>query len=171
LRIRPGQPITFGPEDILLEDGDIVTVRGRDPQFYYTGGLLPARENPIPANYDLTVVEAVLKANGPLLNGGLNSSNLSGAVVGVGIGNPSPTLLTVLRKTPNGGQINIRVDLDEAVRDPRQNILVEAGDILLLQEKPDQAITRYFTTIFRADLFTQWLNRGDAQGTISVIAP
>jgi protein involved in polysaccharide export with SLBB domain len=165
LRVRPGEPININPEDILLHNGDIVTIRGRDPAFFYTAGLLPAGEHPLPMDYDLHVVEAVLKARGPLLNGGLNSSNLSGAVVGTGIGNPSPNLLTVLRKTPGNGQLTIRVDLDEAVRDPRQNLLVEAGDILILQEAPDQAIARYFTAILRGDFFVRWLDRGDATGT------
>ncbi len=171
LRIRPGQPLGFSPEDVILQTGDIVTVRGRDPLFFYTGGLLPAGQFPLPMDYDLKVVEAVLKVRGPLLNGGLNSSNLSGAVVGTGLGNPSPNLLSILRKTPDGGQIVIRVDLDEAIRDPRQNLLVEAGDVLILQETPDQAMARYFSTILRGDFFVRWLNRGDAQGTGSAAVP
>jgi protein involved in polysaccharide export with SLBB domain len=171
LRIRPGQSISFGPEDILLENGDIVTVRGRDPQFFYTGGLLPAGEYPLPNDYDLTVLEAVLKTRGPLFNGGLNTSNLNGAVIGAGIGNPSPNLLAVLRQTANGGQVTIRVDLDEAARDPRMNILVQAGDVLILQETPDQAITRYVTQIFQLNFFFRFLDRADAQGSGSVVAP
>ncbi len=171
LRIRPGQPIDFSPEDILLHTGDIVTVRGRDPQFFYTGGLLPAGEHPLPNDYDLTVVEAVLKTRGPLFNGGLNTSNLSGAIVGGGVGNPSPNLVSVLRKTPNGGQVTIRVDLDEAARDPRQNLLVEADDVLILQEAPDQAITRYFTQIFRMNFFFRFIDHTDGQGTGNVAVP
>lgn len=171
LRRRPGEPINFSPEDIILHNGDIVTIRGRDPAFFYTGGLLPAGEHPLPMDYDLTVVEAILKTRGPLLNGGLNSSNLSGAVVGAGIGNPSPNLVSVLRKTPGGGQVNIRVDIDEAVRDPRQDLLVEAGDVLILQEAPDQAIARYFSAILRGDFFVRLLDRGDAQATASATVP
>ena len=171
LRIRPGQPIEFTPDDVILNTGDIVTIRGRDPAFFYTGGLLPSGEYPLPMDYNLTVVEAVLKVRGPLLNGGINASNLTGALVGAGIGNPSPNLLSVVRKTEGGGQVNIRVDLDEAVRDPRQNILVQAGDILILQEAPDQAMSRYFSQIFQTNFFVRWLNRGDAQGSVSVVAP
>jgi protein involved in polysaccharide export with SLBB domain len=171
LRIKPGEKLNFTPEDIILQNGDIVTVQGRDPIFYYTGGLLPAGEYPLPMDYDLTVVEAVLKSRGPLLNGGLNASNLSGALVGFGLANPSPNLLSVLRQAPNGQQVTIRVDLDEAVRDPRQNLLVQGGDILILQEVPDQAITRYFTQILRADLFFRWIDRGDVQGTAQGFVP
>ena len=171
MRVRQGQPINIRPEDVILENGDIVVVKNRDPEFYYTGGLMPANEVPLPNDYDLTVVEAVLKGNGPLLNGGINSSNLSGAITGSGVGNPSPSLLSVVRKTPNGGQVVIRVDLNEAVRDPRENIIVQASDILVLQETPDEAIARYFTQVTQLNFFTRFLNRNDAQGSISIVAP
>jgi protein involved in polysaccharide export with SLBB domain len=171
LRIRPGLSPGFSPDDVILQNGDIVTVRGRDPELFYSGGLLPSGEYVLPADYDLKVVEAVLRVRGPLLNGGLNSSNLSGAVVGAGTGNPSPNLLSVLRKTPGGGQVNIRVDLDEAVRDPRQNIVVQAGDVLILQENPNQAMTRYWSQVIRGGFVVEWLNRGDAQGAGTIAVP
>jgi hypothetical protein len=63
------------------------------------------------------------------------------------------------------------VDLDEAVRDPRQNLLVEAGDILILQESTDQAISRYFSTVLQGNFFVRWLDRGDAQGSGQAIVP
>jgi protein involved in polysaccharide export with SLBB domain len=171
MRTRGGAPVGFRPEDVVLHNGDIVMVRAREPEFYYTGGLLPADEVPLPNDYDLTVVEAILKVRGPLLNSGTNTSNLSGTVIQTGIGNASPSLLAVLRRTPNGGQVNIRVNLNEAVRDPRENILVQAGDILVLQESPDEAITRYVTQVFQLNLFTRFLNRADAQGSASVVLP
>ena len=171
MRTRGGEPVSISPDDVILRNGDIVMVRARDPEFYYTGGLLPADEIPLPNDYDLTVVEAILKARGPLLNAGFSTSNLNGAVIQPGLGTPSPSLLAVLRKTPNGGQVTIRVDLNEAVRDPRENILVQAADVLILQESPDEAITRYFTQVFQINLFTRFLNRADAQGSASFVLP
>jgi hypothetical protein len=171
IQTRSGEPLPFQPEDIILQSGDIVLVQAREPEFYYTGGLLPADEVPLPNDYDLTVVEAVLKVRGPLLNGGINASNLNGAVIQAGVGNPSPSLLSVLRETPGGGQVTIRVDLNEAVRDPRENLLVQAGDVLILQETPDEAVTRYFTQVFQINLFTRFLNRTDAQGSASIVVP
>jgi len=165
------RPLPFRPEDVVLGKGDIVTVRVKPAEFYFTGGLIPANENLLPQDRDLRVVEAILRARGPLLNGGVNTSNLNGSIVGSGVGNPSPSLLSVLRKTEGGGQVNIMVDLDEAVRDPRENILVQAGDILVLQEKPDQAFTRYFSQTLQLDLFGRWLNRGDATGTAAARFP
>jgi hypothetical protein len=171
MRMRPGEQLPFRPEDVVLRNGDIVMVRAREPEFYYTGGLLPSDEIPLPNDYDLTVVEAVLKSRGPLLNAGTNSNNLNGIVLIPGIGNPSPSLLAVLRYTPNGGQVTIRVDLNEALRDPRENLLVQAGDVLLLQETPDEAITRYFTQVLQINLVTRFLNRADAQGSAAVVLP
>ena len=103
--------------------------------------------------------------------GGVNSNNLNGAIVRPGLGNPSPSLLTVLRKTPNNGQVAIRVDLNEALRDPRENILVQAGDILLLQETPGEAIARYTSEVFSLGIITRMIDRGSATGTAAVSLP
>lgn len=159
------RPLPFRPEDVVLGRGDIVTVRVKQPEFYFTAGLIPASEVLLPQDRDLRVVEAILRARGPLLNGGINTNNFIGSTVAAGIGYPSPSLLSVLRKTEGGGQVTITVDLDEAVRDPRENILVQSGDVLVLQEKPDQAVARYFTSTLGLDFVGRWLNRGDATGT------
>ena len=171
LRTRCGEGLPFGPEDVVLNNGDIVIVRGRDPEYYYTGGLIPASENALPADHDLTVVEAVLRSRGPLLNGGLNTSNLNGSVLGSGVGNPSPSLVSVVRKLPTGGQVNIRVDINEAMRDPRQNLLVQAEDVLILQEAPNEAFTRYMTQVLQFNFFGRFINRADAQGSVTAVAP
>jgi protein involved in polysaccharide export with SLBB domain len=171
MRVRGAGQLPFQPDDIVLNNGDILLVRAREPEFYYTGGLLPADEVPLPNDYDLTVVEALLKVRGPLVNGGFSTSNLNGAIIQPGIGNPSPSLLSVLRQTPGGGQVNIRVDLNEAVRDPRENILVQAGDVLILQETPQEAVARYISQVFQINLFTRFLNRADAQGSASLVLP
>jgi hypothetical protein len=170
-RIRPGQPLTFRPDDIILENGDIVTVYARKPQFYYTGGLIPSNEYPLPNDYDLTVLEAVAKSRGPILNGGVNTSNLNGALIIPGIGQPSPTRLAVLRQTSGGGQVTIQIDLNDAARDPRENILVQAGDVLILQESPEQAITRYATQVLNVNIFGRFINRQDAQGSATALLP
>jgi hypothetical protein len=156
---------------VILQNGDILIVRSRDPELYYTGGLLPASEVALPYDYDLSVVEAVLRAQGPLINGGLNASSLSGQITGSGVGNPSPSLLSVLRKAPNGQQVTIKVNLNEAVRDPRENILVQAGDVLILQETPDEAFTRYVTQTLQINFFARFLDRGDAQGSATLVLP
>lgn len=171
LRIRPGEHLPFRPKDVVLQNGDIVVVRNRELEFFYTGGLIVSGEHVLPIDYDLTAVEAVLRTRGPFLNGGVNTSNLNGSVLGSGVGNPSPSLLSIIRKTPLGGQVTIRVDLDQAVRDPRENLLVQADDVLILQELPDQAITRYFTQVMQFNFFARFINRQDAQASGSLVVP
>ncbi|HVX14217.1 MAG TPA: polysaccharide biosynthesis/export family protein [Pirellulales bacterium] len=142
-RVVPGWPLSFKPEDVILDDGDVVFLESRAMEVYYTGGLLPSGEQVLPRDYDLDVVEAVMKVSGSFINGGFGGNNLSGILVQPAFGNPSPTLLTVLRRTPNGGQVAIVVDLRRALRDPRERIMVQAGDVLVLQETRGQAVTRF----------------------------
>ena len=139
-RILPGQPVPFKPQDILLDDGDVVFLESRDREVFYTGGLLPASEQVLPRDYDLDAVTAVMKVQGSLINGGYSVGTAGGALVQPGLGNPSPSQLTVVRRTANGGQVAIRVDLNRAMVDPRQRIRIVAGDVLILQETPGEAL-------------------------------
>jgi hypothetical protein len=148
LRMAPGEKPTFGPGDVVLHPGDVVLVEARPPCTFYTGGLLPPGEFVLPRDYNLDVVKAIARVRGPLVNSAFAQSNLSGNIIPRGFGNPSPSLLVVLRETPGGGQIPIRVDLNRALRDPRERILVRPGDMLILQETPGQAIGRYISQQF-----------------------
>jgi hypothetical protein len=69
--------------------------------------------------------------------------------VNSGIGNPNPSLVTVVRRLPCQQEILIRVNLNLAFRDPRENILIQPGDIIVLQEKPGEALARYITQTLR----------------------
>lgn len=171
LRLPQGQRPQFSSQDIILRDSDIVYVRARNAEYYYTGALLPALEVPLPRDYDLDVTEAVTRVGGPILNGGVNANNLQGGLVAPGLGNPSPSLLTVLRRAPSGGRIAIRVDLNRALKEPRENILVQAEDILLLQETPGQAFARYTTHVFGFSLFSDIISRADTTGTVRLLVP
>jgi len=77
-----------------------------------------------------------LRVGGPLTSGGLNTANISGTLIQPGFGFPSPTLVSIIRKTQGGGQYTIRVDLDLAQRDRRERILIQPKDLLILQETP-----------------------------------
>ena len=172
LRVEPGTPRPFKPEDVHLKSGDIVFVPSRDTDVYYTGGLMPPREVPLPRDNDIRVLEAILRVGGPVNNGGVLIGNFAGtSAFARGIGNPSPSLVTVLRKTPGGGQVPIRVNLNQAMRDPRENILIMPGDMLLLQETPSEAVTRYITNVFSLDFVGEILNRGSAASTATVVVP
>src|SRR5262249_43681007 len=111
LRTRPGEPLPFGPEDVVLHTGDVVYLERRNHGVFFTGGLLPSGEHELPRDRDLDVVEAVTRVRGPLVNGGISTNNLAGNLIAPGIGGPSPSLLVVMRRLPGGGRVNIRVDL------------------------------------------------------------
>ena len=162
---------TFRCEDILLETGDIVYVPPLDANVYYTAGLMQSREVPLPRDYDLRVVEALIRVGAPLVNGGRGTQNLNGNIVNAGVGTPSPSLVSVLRRTSDGNQVAIRVDLNRALRDPRENILVKDGDVLILQETPQEALARYVSQQFRFTFFSPFLTRGDLTGTLNASLP
>jgi protein involved in polysaccharide export with SLBB domain len=172
LRTPAGKPPCIHPEDVLLHDGDVVFIEARENQFFYTAGLLPPGAHVLPRDHDLDVIEAVTLVRGPILNGDFGGSNLSGAFIQTGLGFPSPTLLSVVRRTPGGGQVVIKVDLGKAFHDPSERLLVRAGDVLVLQEKPSEALARWFgQTMFNFDLFWRPINTKVAQGVVDVAAP
>ncbi len=73
MRLPAGVLPTLAPEDVLLEEGDIVMVESRDNEFFYTGGLLPPGQWALPRDYDLDVLGAMA-----LAGGGIASSNRGG---------------------------------------------------------------------------------------------
>lgn len=154
LRVRPGTPLPIRAEDVILRDGDVVYIPAREERLFFTGGLLPPGQHLLPRDSDLDVVEAVARVRGPLMNGDFSTSNLAGTMILPGLGQPSPTLLSVVRRMPDGcGQATIRVDLNLALRDPRERLLVQAGDFLILQETPEQGIVRYLTQVMELPFY------------------
>jgi len=152
LRASPDEPLTIRPEDVLLQSGDVVLVRRRRGEFFYTGGLLPSRAFPLPRDRDLDVLQAMALVGGPLVNGGLNANNLSGQLVQSGLGFPSPSQVTILRKTGPCAQLPIMVNLNRALRDPRERILIQPGDVVILQQSVDEGIAQYLTTNLRFNI-------------------
>jgi protein involved in polysaccharide export with SLBB domain len=171
LRLRPGEVPPIRPEDVVLRTGDIVYIQARQAEFFYTAGLLPAGEYVLPRDYDLDVVKAITRVGGPLVTGGINTLNISGSLYPTPFGFPSPSLLTVVRQTPDGGQVPIRVDLNRALRDPRERLLVQAGDVLILQETPGQAFARWFSQEFNFTIIANVIHTRDVTGTIFGRAP
>lgn len=143
LRLNPGQVPQFLPQDIVLRDGDIVYVDSRDTDVFYTSGLLGGREIPLPRDYDLDVFAAIALAGGNVGVGGIASGGFRGTASTV-----PPTELIVLRKIPGGQQLAIRVDLTDAINNPRSRILVKAGDTLLLRYKPQEEFTNFLIGTF-----------------------
>ncbi len=151
LRIYPEQPLTVCEDDIILRDGDVLKIETRDStqDVFYVAGVAGSRQIQLPRDYDLDVIQALTVVGAPLANGGFTQNAFVGQAVNTGLGSPSPALLTVLRQAGHGRQIPIRVDLNVALRDPRERIRVLPGDVLVMQERPGDAFARYFTQTVR----------------------
>jgi protein involved in polysaccharide export with SLBB domain len=149
LRLRAGEPLPFNEEDIILHDRDVVFIASRDSDYYYTGGLLLSGQFPVPRDYDLDVVQAIAQVHGPLINGAFFGNNIQGNVLQSGIGAPNPSRLTIIRRTADGGEVRIKVDLNKALRDKKERILIQPYDMLVLQQSPAEALFSYMTQQFR----------------------
>jgi len=167
LRVRQGSGLPFRTSDVVLENGDVVFIEARDTEVFYVAGLAIPRQFPLPRDYDLTVTQALAQAGGPLVNGGVNQNNLSGAVIQSGLGSPSPSSVTVIRKLKSSGQVKIIVNINRALNDPRENIIVMSGDTLVLQESPGEALTRYFSSTVRFNFLATIIREMDLFGTIN----
>lgn len=144
LRLPPGVTPAFQPTDVILEDGDIVYIDSRDAEVFYTGGLLQGGEWPIPRDYDLDVLGAMaIAGNGVAApRGGLFGGGVGGAA-GQSIGGVPPGRVFIIRKTPCNGQVTIEVDIARAINDPRERPLIQPGDTLILQYKPEEELLNF----------------------------
>lgn len=132
LRYFPEQPPQFSQEDIILENGDIVYIAARDTEKFYTGGTLSGGEHLLPRDYSIDVLEAIAIVGGNVESGGTGIGQGQGGG-GRGATGCQPSNLIVLRELPCGGKIPIKIDLNEALTDPSQRILVQPGDTLILK--------------------------------------
>lgn len=136
LRYPPGNPPTFGEQDIILNDGDIVIIRSRDKEMFYTAGVLGGGEFPLPRDKDLDVIGAIAIAGGPLGSIGTGIGGLGGNRGGGGRGGNQycqPSQAIVIRELPCGDQIAIRVDLNKALADKGQRILIKPNDVIVVK--------------------------------------
>jgi protein involved in polysaccharide export with SLBB domain len=171
LRVRHGTPLPYSAEDITLYDGDAVYIPARQERLFYTGGLLGSGQHILPRDYDLDVLEALARTRGSLLNGSFVGTLFYGSIVMPGLGQPSPTLVTVIRKLPCGGQVPITVDIARAIKNPRERILMQPGDFLILQETPEQAVVRWFTQMMDFVWIGKYIQTPWGFGTTTVSAP
>jgi Polysaccharide biosynthesis/export protein len=145
LRFPADRLPTFTEKDVILEDGDIVLIETRDTEFFFTGGLLPGGQFPLPRDYDLDALGAMAMAGYGLGNANQSSGGL-GSLGGATQVVP-PGRLYILRPTCKG-QIAIEVDLAKAINDPRQRPIIKAGDTLILQFKPCEESINFATGAF-----------------------
>ncbi len=133
IRYYPEKPPTFTQDDIILKTGDVIYIASRDREKFYTGGTMTGGEHLLPRDYDLDVLGAIAIGGGKAASGGTGIGGINGgggAGGGTGIG---PSELIVIRKLPCGGQIAIKIDLNKALADGGERILVQPEDTLILR--------------------------------------
>ena len=172
LRYNPAHPPTFTKEDIILNEGDIVIIRSRDKETFFTGGLLPGGEHPLPRDKDLDIIGAIAIAKGPLGNGmnGISAIGGSGGSGGGGGGFGGgggggrqacpPTEAIIVRDLPCGGSIAMKVDLKRALENRSERILIKPGDMIILRYTLCEEITNTALSLFQINyLLGSGLNR------------
>ena len=146
LDISDAQPVTFGPNDVILEDGDIILVESREDDSFFTGGLLGGGQYSLPRNTDLDVLDAVLLADSYSRSSQVNTPTR--AIGGVSVLNRDVTVgasrVVVERKTPEGATARFRVNLYKAMKNPDQRVIIEPGDRLYLEYTAIEAVLAFF---------------------------
>lgn len=152
LRFYPEEYPDIREEDIILYEGDIVYIESRQAELFYTGGLLPGGQWPLPRDYDLDAIGAMGVAGfGAGSTGGGGGGGGVGGIGGGGmggLGGAAPSNLFIVRKTPCNQQITIKVDTIRALQDPRENILIAPGDTLILRYKPREELLNFSIAAF-----------------------
>jgi uncharacterized membrane protein YgcG len=144
LRYHPSRPPMFAQQDVILDDGDIIIIRSRDNETFFTAGLLGGGEYPLPRDKDLDIIGAIATAGGPLGNFGSGIGGIGGAGGGGGGGFGrggggrgggycQPSEAIVIRELPCGDQITIKVDLNKALANPNERILIKPNDVVMLR--------------------------------------
>jgi protein involved in polysaccharide export with SLBB domain len=156
LRVSPcSQPLGLNPQDIILGDGDVVVIESRANEVFYTGGLLKGGQYPLPRDYDLDVLGAIAMAGGSIGTAAGGTATSAGVVVAKGGGIFPPTRVTVLRMA-QGRQIPIHVDLNRAMEDPHERVLIQPDDFILLEYTTPQLIANLvLNNVFVSFSFTK----------------
>ncbi|HID20796.1 MAG TPA: hypothetical protein EYP14_00130 [Planctomycetaceae bacterium] len=146
IRIGPNDPVPHITEqDIILHDGDVVLIESRETEVFYTGGLLQGGQHPLPRDYDIDVLDAIAIAGGSLATapGGQSGSIISSRFGG---GNWGATVFPatdcrIIRRIGTQ-QYQIPINLAKAVsgNDPTQRVIIQPGDVIILQYRPHEII-------------------------------
>ena len=138
----PGQIPRLTEDQITLEDGDVVYIEGRTRDVFYTGGLLEGGRYPLPRDYEIDVIEAMSLAGG---NVATTAGSTGQGIRGGGI--LPATKLTVYRKS-GCDQCAIEVDLRCAFSNPSERVIVQPGDMLVLEYRRKELIVNQVSQIF-----------------------
>lgn len=142
VRLGDGEAPQITEDDITLYDGDIVFIESRETEVFYTGGLLGGGQFTLPRDYDVTLTQAISIAQGrattgaPRAIGGVSALNSDVTI--------SPSHVVILRTLPDGRRFPIEADLYKALRRPQEDIIIQPGDMIILQYTHLEAIAAFF---------------------------
>lgn len=159
LRFYPDQAPSFTEEDIILNNGDIVLIQSREQEKFYTGGVLGGGEHLIPRDYDLDILGAIAMSGGPVGSSGntFSSSQSRNMMSGGGqtrTGPVPPSRAIVVRKLADGSQIPIRVDLNRALTDSSERVLIQPEDIVIVRYTVAEEIVNTALSLMQFNFLT-----------------
>ena len=140
IKAEAGQFPNISEQDITLNDGDIVYIKGRERDVFYTGGLLAGGRFPLPRDYDIDVLEAVAIAGGSASAASGQGSLRTGEV-------KPATQITILRKC-GCEQVAIDVDLRYALADPTERVIIQPGDLIVLEYRKNELFINTVAQVF-----------------------
>lgn len=154
LRYNPANPPVFTEQDIILNEGDIVIIRSRDRETFFTAGVLGGGEFPLPRDKDLDIIGAIAIARGPLGNAGTGVGGLgagAGGGGGGGRGNQfcQPSEAVIVRELPCGNSISMKVDLNRALENPSERILIKPKDVIIVRYTLTEEIGNVLLNVFQ----------------------
>lgn len=165
LRIAANErPLSVSPDDIVLNNGDIVFVESRESEVFYTGGLLRGAQMPIPRDYDLDVLGAIAMSGGSISAAAGSSSNTGGFTSHSGVGTLFPPTRVIVLRMVNGKQVAIELSLKKALLDAQERVLVQPNDIVLLEYTEFELFMNIMMNNLNLNLsLNQLFSRGSSQ--------
>ena len=150
LRLGPlDPPLELKPEDVILSTGDIIFVQTRETEVYYTGGLLPPGQHPLPRDYDVDIIEAMAMAGGSVSGGAASNQDAFRQNGGATVGAIFPPTRAIILRNINGEHIPIAVDLKRAMLDSSERVRIIPGDFITLEYTPLALAGNLGLSIFR----------------------
>ncbi len=161
LRYNPSKPPMFTQKDIILNEGDIVIIRSRDRETFFTAGVLGGGEYALPRDKDLDIIGAIAMARGTLGQSGTGVGAIGrGGSGGLGGGNGGgsntgcqPSEAIVVRELPCGNSISMKININRALENPSERILIQPNDVVMVRYTLAEELGNVFLNIFQVNYF------------------
>ena len=152
LRVGPNDPvIQLTEQDIILNRGDVVYVRTRESEVFYTGGLLQGGQWPLPRDYDIDVFQAISLSGGNI-GAGAGSTD-TGLMQGGGSNAIFPATRVIVLRELCGETVPIEINLRRAMLDPAERIRILPGDFIVLEYTPLELVGNVVLSTLRFNFF------------------